>query len=191
MPDDTRDPNDLARSDLFHQDESAARRLWERGFRPVHAEDFEPGELVVFRETDPLAGQPYGEPLVGMVERVERDELGGVRVQHSSGIVTEADDWSEVWAKRLPGEKPRMTETTETCPEDGEQPVVDGGPEGGPLLACGHEVERRGEAVVILGMVIDGAPYGAGRGGSGARAERAGAELAATEIPGGGRPAHR
>jgi hypothetical protein len=95
-----REPNDLVRSDLFLDDQAEARELWAKGFRPVHAEDVPRGAVVVYRATDPLAGEPHGERMYGTVERVEVDPaIGAVRVHHSGGVVTEADEWDEGWAK--------------------------------------------------------------------------------------------
>jgi hypothetical protein len=90
----------LPATEAYRDDPEKARDLYDRGFRPVEAQDLRVGDRVAYRETDPFLNAPRGEVLVARITAVEVDwRYGEVRVEHTSGE-TSADDGDECWVQR-------------------------------------------------------------------------------------------
>lgn len=90
-------PRQLTRSEAYADSPTETTALWERGFRPCHAEEIQQGDRIAFYITDPFRFAGQGKVQTAAVFGVEIEpRLGLVTVEHSGGV-TEADPFDEVW----------------------------------------------------------------------------------------------
>lgn len=92
-------PRQLTSSEAYADSPTEASALWDRGFRPCHAEEVQQGDRIAYVVTDPFRlGRAEGsEVQTAAVFGVEVEPQSCcVTVEHSGGV-TEADSFDEVW----------------------------------------------------------------------------------------------
>lgn len=89
----------LKKTELWAEDQEQAQLLWDTGFRPKYAMEISVGQSVALWQTDVFRLQGEGKFFIVKVTSIDVDEFGTREITTNDGSVTDADEYTEVWAK--------------------------------------------------------------------------------------------